>query len=106
MHFPVPVGNNAVGVSYKEALFNSGQAGGTVLPVGEGAGQITQAELTEIEAGDVLEHVVDYPTESGGSSSAEREATLRAFYLQEQARVCEEQQEVLKFFGYTQEVTT
>ena len=55
MHFPVPATANAVGVSWRTALVNSGLGGTSVLAEGLGAGQITSAELAQVRSGELLE---------------------------------------------------
>lgn len=54
IHAPAPVGNNDAGVSWATAISNSGH-NTSVMPVGNGPGQISQAELNQIQSGSVIE---------------------------------------------------
>lgn len=54
VHIASPVGNNAAGVPWSDAVKNSGRAL-SVLKVGTGPGQILQAELDSIIAGTLIE---------------------------------------------------
>lgn len=54
VHAPVPAGNNSAGVSWADAIKNSGRAV-TALTVGNGAGQITSTEANQIAAGTLVE---------------------------------------------------
>ena len=49
MHFAVPGGNNAAGVSWADALVNSGLGGMTEMAEGTGPGQIAAAEKSQIQ---------------------------------------------------------
>ena len=51
LHTATPVGNNSVGVSWKDAGLNSGKLGTTALTEGTGAGQILTTEKAQVEAG-------------------------------------------------------
>lgn len=55
IHFPTPVGNNSIGLSWKSCALAEGSIGSTVLSVGTGPGDITQAEYDSIIAGDIVE---------------------------------------------------
>lgn len=100
LHGTVPSGNNAVGVSWKTCLLN-GSSKTSVLPVGTGAGQIAQAELTQIESGDVVEYSWDIPT--NGNGSALSEASVTALANAEIIARNLENAVKYKYFGYTQD---
>ena len=68
-HIPIPAAINSAGFPYRDALVASGKGGTSQLTEGTGPGQITTAELTQIQAGEVLEvpHTIRvYSTSSGG----------------------------------------
>src|SRR5688572_20004677 len=54
VHSPTPVGNNSAGVSWATAVQNAGNAA-TQLTIGNGPGQITQAEANGVANGSVIE---------------------------------------------------
>lgn len=100
-HFPVPDIDNSVGVNYRIALVNSGLGGMSSLTEGTGAGQISSAELAQIAAGELYEHSISVPVESGGTSGPQLLATVRKFYLKAKDNVLNGLQQRLKYFGYT-----
>ena len=112
MHFAVPGGSNAVGVTWVAALLASlttiDDLGNTVLPPtvlldGDGTGgTITAAEKALIEAGTLHEHSRTFRIESGGTSNAELRAALWEFYSQEKTRLTGNLQVNLKYFGHTE----
>lgn len=55
IHFATPLGNNAIGISWKACALASGMIGFTSLEVGTGPCNITQLELDEIVAGNTIE---------------------------------------------------
>lgn len=99
MHFPVPDQDNEVGVNYRVALVNSG-LGGTSMAEGTGPGQITTAEKTAIEAGEVYEHSIQFLAESGASTLPELLAAAQEAYAREKARVTAELQKRLRYYGF------
>jgi len=104
-HFPVPDAMNAVGVSYRAALVASGIGGSTVLPEGTGPGQITTAEKSQIEAGEVYEDPRTLRRgmlESGGTEPAQLKATLRQFYGQQKQEHLQQVAARLMWFGHTE----
>lgn len=54
VHIATPVGNNAAGTLWSDAIKNSGR-NISRMKVGTGAGQILQAELDQITAGTLIE---------------------------------------------------
>lgn len=100
IHTPTPVGNNAVGVSWKTALVNSGMAK-TVMTPGVAAGQISSAEKAQIEAGDVIEAVTQWQDDLTFTT----QQRLDDFTLRTQQAVTDRLDRLsaqLKYFGYTQ----
>lgn len=55
IHFPTPIGNNSVGLSWKSCALSAGNTGSTILLVGTEPGNITQTEYDSIIAGDTVE---------------------------------------------------
>lgn len=103
MHFDVPTGNNSVGVSWVNALVNSGVGGNTSLPDGDGTGgTISAAEKTAIEAGTVYEHVASFPIGSHVQTLSQLRAAVRKFYAIEEAGVVARLQKTLRYFGATE----
>ena len=107
MHFVVPNANNTVGVNYRTALVNSGVGVGddgrrSVLPSGTGAGEITTAEEANLDNGSLFEHIASMRVESGGTSNAELQSTIREFYASENARVQAAIGSRLRYFGHTE----
>ena len=102
-HFAVPNQDNAVGVSYRTALVNSGQGGTTSMVEGAGAGQITTVEKAQIEAGEVVEHVESLRIEWGPDATAADVRTfIRHFYARRSVAVLKHLQDSLKYFGHTE----
>ncbi len=105
-HFPVPDNSNQAGISYRDALVNSGLGGTTDLPDGDGTdGTISAAEKTQIEAGELYEHSKGCRIESGGSLPAQVQAAIRGYYAQELAVMQPQIQAKLRFFGHTESAT-
>ena len=105
MHFPIVSANNSVGVNWRTAVINSGIGGITSLVEGTGDGEITTAEKTQIEAGEIYEHRASLRAESGGTSTANLRATLQEFYAAEKTRVLNALQVQLRYFGHTESET-
>ena len=101
-HFAVPNQDNAVGVSYRTALVNSGQGGTTSMVEGAGAGQITTVEKAQIEAGEVLEQVELLSVESGGTAPAQLRAAIQKLYASVEDRVIDQMKKQLRYFGHTE----
>jgi len=98
-HYPVADVNNSAGVSFRTALVNSG-LNTTVMTVGTGAGQISTAEKTQLDNGEIFEHVIQFPVESTTSST---DAVEEAYNLN-QVGVVTEMTRKLKYFGLTHDV--
>lgn len=99
VHATTPVGNNSAGVSWAQAVQASGRAT-SILTVGNGAGQIGNAEMNQITAGTIIEGVMQWQ-DVPGATPAELQADLdlRATQLVNEllARYAVE----LKYFGFT-----
>jgi|SRR6185369_1201665 hypothetical protein len=100
MHTQTPAGNNAVGVSWVNAIVNSGM-NKTVMTEGAGAGQITTAEKNQILAGTVIEAVTVWQDDPTWTT----QQRLDDFTLRTQQAVADRLAQLgdqLKYFGYTQ----
>ncbi len=109
MHFAVPNTNNAVGVNFRDALVASGIGldtetnRRTILPTGDDTGgTISTAEEALLDSGARFEHVSSYRIESGGTSNADLQASIREFYTAENTRVQNVNANVLRYFGHTE----
>ena len=100
-HYQVPDVLNQVGVGYRAALIASGLGGSSRMSEGDGPGQIAAAELAQIEAGELYEHAMRWPAESGATNNAELVASARAEYTRAEARVTAELLQRLRYFGWT-----
>lgn len=106
MHFPVPDTDNAVGVNFRTALLNSGlglQENGrrTILASGTGPGQITTVEEAQLDSGAIYEHSASFRAESGGTGNAVLQASVREFYVAQNASVQLSIGSKLRYFGHT-----
>lgn len=101
LHFGVPDENNNVAVNYRTALVNSGLGGTSQMTEGTGDGQITSAELALIQAGQVYEHPINFPAESGATTNAQLLAFARALYAAHETAVVNCLKKKLRYFGYT-----
>lgn len=72
-HIPIPTGNNRAGLSYRAAIVASGVGGMTSMQTGTTAGKITAAELAQIQAGEIYEHVEPFFTSPGEAANALRD---------------------------------
>lgn len=99
VHAPAPVGINAAGVAWATAIANSGH-NTSILPVGNAAGQITQAELNQIQAGSVIEVVSTY-WDDVTLTQAQRLAALDALATRTANDLVQRYQDQLQYFGLT-----
>ena len=99
-HFAVPDILNEVGIGYRQVLINSGLGGMSQMVEGTGPGQISTAELAQIEAGEIYEYVQSWPAESGATTNAEMLADVRAEYARLQPFVLIKLQERLRYYGW------
>lgn len=96
-HSPTPAGNNSAGTSWVNALKN-GIKPVTSMSIGNGSGQISSAEATDVAAGNVIEasfQFDDDPTWDAGT----RTAQLNAIASDAVTRVQTELGAKLKWFG-------
>lgn len=100
-HFAIASANNAVSINYRTALVNSGLGGTSSMVEGSGAGEITTAELAQVAAGELFEHRLSLPLESGATDNAEMLASARAMYARDETRIVAELQRRLKYYGFT-----
>lgn len=101
MHFTVPAGNNANGVSWVDALVGSGLAV-TKLTEGTSGWEVSTTEKASIEAGDVYEHQSAFLVESGGTTTAQLRASIREFYTARKAAVIARLKVQLRYFGHVE----
>lgn len=102
-HFDVPNVDNEIGVSIRAALVASGIGGTTSMAVGEGPGQISEAEKTAIEAGEVFEYPYSMRKDKAqwdDRSPAERLKVVRHFYGQQNADLSAQIVARLAYYGY------
>ena len=98
VHVATPNGSNIVGTSWVDAIKNSGRAK-SILTVGNGRGQISNAEMNSILAGSIIEGVLQWEDDPAWTNQqrtddiAVRAAQLKAQLLHQYARE-------LKFFGH------
>jgi hypothetical protein len=99
VHAPTPVGNNSAGVPWSVAIQNAGFAN-TSLPVGNGPGQITQAEANQVEAGTLIEARFQWGNDPSWTNQ-ERQDDLAVRAQQAVDDVTANLVARLKFFGFT-----
>lgn len=99
VHAPTPPGNNAAGIAWAVAIQNSGRAISS-LTVGNGPGQITQAENNQVTGGTVIEARFAWG-DNPAWTNAERQADLQVRAQQAVDEVTAELQRQLKYFGHT-----
>ncbi len=98
VHIAAPAGNNSAGVSWADALKNSGRAM-SILTVGTGAGQIQQNEMNSILNGSLIEGSFQWGDDPAWTNQQRIEdLDLRATQLTTEllARYGQE----LKYFGF------
>ncbi len=105
MHVPVPDVDNNVGVNYRTALVNSGIGLGddgrrTVLANGNGPGEITNAEESLIDAGELFEFL-ELTRVPAGASNSELVAIARSQYAMTNSNLQQQIGERLRYFGQT-----
>ena len=100
-HFPVPDQDNSVGENFRTVLVNSGMGGVSQMSEGTDPGQITPAELTLIQRGELYEHSVNFPAESGATNNVELLVAVRAMYASCEEAVLARLQCCLRYYGFT-----
>lgn len=99
VHAGTPGGNNSAGISWATCLVNTGRAR-SVMTIGNGAGQITQAEYDAIAAGTTVEGTFawgDNPAWTNQQRQVDLDARATQLIAELQARIAAE----LRFFGFT-----
>jgi hypothetical protein len=66
-HSPTPAGNNSAGISWVTAIAN-GLKPVTRMAIGNGSGQITSVEATDIAAGNVIETAFQFDDDPNWSA--------------------------------------
>lgn len=99
IHATTPAGNNLAGNSWATCIQNSGRAG-SVMPVGNGPGQITQSEMNQVTSGAIFESVMQWGDDPAWSN-AERQADLDLRASQLVAETLAKLQTDLRYFGFT-----
>ena len=100
-HFAMPDQDNNVTINYRTALINSGLGGTSTMTEGEGPGQITSAELAQIQAGELYEYSASFPVESGATNNTELLTSIQAAYARGLSAVIARLQRQLRYYGYT-----
>lgn len=103
-HYAVPNDDNDVGVSIRTALVNSGIGGGTNMAEGAGPGEITTAEKSLVETGEVFEYPFSFAAESGATNNAEMVTAVKAQYTRLQSVIWARIQKQLKYYGHTEDL--
>ena len=98
-HYVVPDDDNVVNESIRAILVISGRAV-TSMTEGTGPGQISTAEKSLIEAGEVFEHPFSFYAESGASTNQEMQDAVKAQYARLQSGLWSKMQERLKYYGW------
>jgi hypothetical protein len=101
-HVAPPAGNNSAGFSWVAAGLASGDLGHTVLTVGTGPGQTTQAEVDALLAGTIVELEDLVPAESGGTTTAQQSKTFDDGVAARRRDWLATFRAKLKWFGYAQ----
>jgi len=99
VHAPTPAGNNLAGFLWSDVLKNSGRAK-SILTVGTGVGQISNAEMNQISNGAIIEGVLNWdddPAWTQPQRLADLEARANILIAELLARYNQE----LKYFGFT-----
>lgn len=99
IHTATPAGNNTAGIAWSTALQNSGMAT-TVMPIGNGAGQISQSESNQIAAGTLIEATTVWQNDPAWNT-AERNADLDLRATQAVTEKLAALQVALALFGAT-----
>lgn len=99
IHATTPAGNNSAGISWATAIANSGH-NTTILPVGNGAGQISQNEANQVAAGSIIEAILQWGDDPTWTNQQRiDDLDLRATQLV--AETVARYQDELKYFGFT-----
>jgi len=96
IHFPIPTGNNSVGLTWKLCGLSSKKTGSTILEVGTGPGNITQLEYDNIINGDIVEIIRSINPGMNPTNMAV-EALCNIYILNWLA----DNSRILKYYGHT-----
>lgn len=99
VHATTPVGNNSAGIAWSTALQNSGLAM-TRMTVGNGPGQISQAEANQVTSGALIEASFQWQDDPTWDT-ATRTADLNTRATQAVNAVIADYGARLKWFGQT-----
>lgn len=102
-HYSTPVGNNAVGVSWANAIVGAGLNSTVLSSASTSAWNISSADLAAVQAGTLRECLVSFSVANlAGLTGPQKQTALAAIYNQtiaaDQAALAQQ----LEFFGYTQ----
>jgi hypothetical protein len=102
LHVPMPTGSNEVGTPWKTCYLATflPRSPATILPVGNGPGQISQSESNSISSGDLMEFEFVVTDDSGGDPIL-RNTIIDTVAADVKKNKLEELQQALRFFGYT-----
>lgn len=95
-HIPIPATNNAVGVSWRDALVLSLGGADAITSV---LTDITPAEESAMKAGSIYENVATVRFSSLELTNAERLAEVEAAYTATETAILAEKQITLNFYG-------
>lgn len=99
VHAPVPAATNVAGFQWSDCIKNSGR-NTTMMSVGTGPGQITNAENNDIANGTVVEAVFQWQNDPAWTN-AERTANLDMFATRFVAELLADLQTRLRVWGLT-----
>lgn len=99
VHSPAPAGNNSAAVPWATVIQNSGTAS-TSLTIGNGPGQITQAEANQVANGSVIETQFQWGDDPAWTAP-QRTADLETRAQQAIAEAVDNLQRRFKWFGFT-----
>ena len=97
IHIPIGAGNNAAAQSWRTCLVNSELGEATVLATGTGPGQISAAELSQVQAGEVYEVTASINIQGVGPSNLG--SAVDELVAQISAEKLSELQKALNWFG-------
>lgn len=102
-HYSTPVGNNAVGVSWANALVGAGLNTTVLSSASTSPWNISSADLASIQAGTLREVVAQFNVANlAGLTGPQKQTALTAIYNQVTAADQAALAQQLEFFGYTQ----
>ncbi len=99
-HFAVPLGNNFAGLPWVDVLASTGPT--SVLTEGTLAWEITTAEKTLVEAGSVVEWVVQLDIEPGRDTAVKVTRALQHAYPREQTKMRDVLGRRFRWYGMTE----